>query len=980
MLDNIINLSNAQTNWYKYPGNPVFEPGKKGDWDQNIIDFAILYDYDQYHMWYSAWAKDATGHSAFGSASSHDGIHWTKYEGNPLIFDCNGSPWDEKYWTFDVIRKDSLYLMWYTAESKASGQLANIGFAWSQDGLNWTKHADPVLQHGDRESWEAAGIGGPCVLYEDGRYHMWYNGVSYRMPKVVRVGYATSEDGIHWEKYPANPVFDAGEQGTFDDHWVVANDVTHNGSEFKMWYFGWNYIQFEIGLATSDDGINWTRSFANPVLKTGDIGSWDMQMIAVADVITFDSISRMFYWGSNNVSSKLGYATTSAKEKQLWERAEIVMPQREIRVQIFNNLEYIKVDSLIRIIPELSGRDLIDAFNKLALAYSLNDDEKSYYYANKALKLANKARYPKGRAMALYCKGNSQYVLDNYSGALVSQLLALWIFDSLGMQNEAANLLSQIASIHSFTGSHEQAAGYHKQALEIFEALYDTGSVMRTLDYLGHEKLMAGDTGEAINTFHQRLSMAKSITDYRAEGFTYEALGVSYSGFSLDTSMYYFANARMIWDTLEWSQLGINYLKVAETYFASGPQYYSKAEEYFLKSYDILLASIGAGQDQLRLIGGMAELYLETGRHEKAKEYLDLSLEMCHTYISKHDHQMYVSLNNKLEYGIFLKAFMEKAYRLYYRLDIVLKDKDAALQHFQMATAWSDSVYSDRNWKKVAMIQAEHETEISKSQISVLEKDNELKNLTIHQSRVYLFALGGIFIIFIFMALLFVRQNKIRAEHKAVVLEQKLLRLQMNPHFIFNALSGIMNAINKKELRKATDYLGSFSQLLRSTLQGSREEYIHLEEEIRSLKNYLDLQSLRFANKFEYTIEIDEKIDQENTIIPPMLIQPFVENAVEHGISHKEEKGNIKLSFKLADKKLICEVEDDGVGRAKASELKYSVRNTHKSLATKIIQDRIQILNKKSKIRISLAIVDLKTDDGVASGTRVILKLPYLID
>jgi LytS/YehU family sensor histidine kinase len=129
-----------------------------------------------------------------------------------------------------------------------------------------------------------------------------------------------------------------------------------------------------------------------------------------------------------------------------------------------------------------------------------------------------------------------------------------------------------------------------------------------------------------------------------------------------------------------------------------------------------------------------------------------------------------------------------------------------------------------------------------------------------------------------------------------------------------------------------------------------------------------------------YKIQVDERIDLENAIIPPMLVQPLIENAIEHGIRHKQGKGNVFVRLMLEGKKVICEVEDDGVGREKAWETEYQVRKQHKSLATNIIQDRIRTLNKKLKHKIKLNIIDLKTESNVSIGTKAVLDLPYLLD
>ncbi len=214
-------------------------------------------------------------------------------------------------------------------------------------------------------------------------------------------------------------------------------------------------------------------------------------------------------------------------------------------------------------------------------------------------------------------------------------------------------------------------------------------------------------------------------------------------------------------------------------------------------------------------------------------------------------------------------------------------------------------------------------------------------------------------------------------EHKTVLLEQKLLRLQMNPHFIFNALSNIMNFMEEKNTNSAIRYLSTFSKLLRTTLESNRKDTILLEQEISGLTNYLELQKLRYEDKFEYAVEVDDRLDPEEVTIPPMLIQPFIENAIEHGIQQKQTTGHIKVRFMQKDDKIICEIEDDGVGREKAWETKYKTRTTHTSLATAIITDRIQAINKKMKQKIRLDIIDLKSGNNEPLGTKVVLDMPW---
>jgi LytS/YehU family sensor histidine kinase len=199
----------------------------------------------------------------------------------------------------------------------------------------------------------------------------------------------------------------------------------------------------------------------------------------------------------------------------------------------------------------------------------------------------------------------------------------------------------------------------------------------------------------------------------------------------------------------------------------------------------------------------------------------------------------------------------------------------------------------------------------------------------------------------------------------------------MNPHFIFNALSNILSFIERNDNKKASNYLATFSKLLRNTLESTREDMVSFEKEVGTLRNYLELQKLRYGDQFDFNISVDEQIDGEDIAIPPMLVQPFIENAIEHGIRHKKSSGKIDVRFVLKENNIQCEVEDDGVGRKKAWEMESGKRSGHKSLATDIIRDRIQNLNKKLKQKIQLEIIDKISENAEATGTKVLLDLPY---
>ncbi len=207
--------------------------------------------------------------------------------------------------------------------------------------------------------------------------------------------------------------------------------------------------------------------------------------------------------------------------------------------------------------------------------------------------------------------------------------------------------------------------------------------------------------------------------------------------------------------------------------------------------------------------------------------------------------------------------------------------------------------------------------------------------------------------------------------------ERKALRLQMNPHFVFNALDAISGFIFKNEPKEAVRYLTSFAKLMRLTLESSRETRVPLQNELQLLKNYIDLEQLRFGQSFDYTIEVDDEIDIYEDHIPPMLIQPFVENAILHGLRSKSDgRGELTLRFDLKDDYLQCSIRDNGVGREKSREL--SAKRGKSSLATSITEERIALLSKSLGKPVRFQINDLQNDNGEAAGTEVIITFPQL--
>jgi ligand-binding sensor domain-containing protein len=220
-----------------------------------------------------------------------------------------------------------------------------------------------------------------------------------------------------------------------------------------------------------------------------------------------------------------------------------------------------------------------------------------------------------------------------------------------------------------------------------------------------------------------------------------------------------------------------------------------------------------------------------------------------------------------------------------------------------------------------------------------------------------------------------IEKEKVEMEKNLIELEQEASRLQMNPHFIFNALNSIQGFITTNDAVQAKKYLTKFSRLMRLILENAREKYIPLQNEIEMLDNYLEFERLCKNNKFEYRITADPGIDTENLEIPPMMIQPFVENAILHGIKNKEGHGLVSISFGLKSSTLICEVTDDGIGRQKAAEVNAKYNVNHKSTAIHVTQKRLEQLQMISGQQAGFLIFDLNKD-GSPAGTKVVISIP----
>lgn len=267
----------------------------------------------------------------------------------------------------------------------------------------------------------------------------------------------------------------------------------------------------------------------------------------------------------------------------------------------------------------------------------------------------------------------------------------------------------------------------------------------------------------------------------------------------------------------------------------------------------------------------------------------------------------------------------------------------------------------------------------TQKQVELLEKDRladsnkiALQNKSLLFQKwiigISLFALIGALV-----AVFLIYKNSKAKRRANLLLALKSLRIQMNPHFIFNALNSVNNYISQQDERAANKFLSEFSKLMRMVMEYSQHDFITLSQEKNILELYLKLEHHRFQDKFNYTFEVDDELDTEYILLPPMLIQPYIENAIWHGLRYKEEKGMLSISIQKNQNFIIITIDDNGIGRTKSLEIKTKNQKEHNSTGMKNIESRLDILNEVYNTKIKVDVQD-KNLDG--SGTKVLIQIP----
>lgn len=562
----------------------------------------------------------------------------------------------------------------------------------------------------------------------------------------------------------------------------------------------------------------------------------------------------------------------------------------------------------------------------------------------------------RGVGQALWYQGNFQQSIDTIK-------LSIDYFTKLNNISEIADAFVTIADVYGDQGNYEKAFEKAREGLRLNDSLKNKYNVVLSLAQLGTLYKSIGDYTSAMDYYRKGYNLFpdKESWSYRHLSHLTGDLFCELQQF--DSAQYYYRQSFSgdIKNKSARMRLGNFFLQQKK---------YDSALYYFSGLYSELKGG-GEGNIYFNIMLGMGKLYLQTGELSKATFFADKTLDLA-------------QIGNS-------KLVVRDACRLLSQIYDTLKQPGPAFRYYKQYVAMKDSVITDQFKGKLYAFKQVAEDEKKLAQIELLQKEKLISEQKLKGNNllrnILLIGIISLAIIgfIIFRNIILKRKNeKLESERiqtvlqkRASDLEMQALRAQMNPHFIFNCLSSINRFILKNEPDKASDYLTSFSRLIRLVLINSQKSLIVLEDEVEMLRLYIEMEQLRFKNSFDYSITYSNNIEQANVLIPPLLLQPFCENAIWHGLMHKEGRGHLSITFAVQQNSLRCVITDDGIGRAKAGELKNQSPEKLKSLGLKLTAERLALFNEDNSVKTFYEMEDITDEDGNIKGTKVILHIRY---
>ena len=675
-----------------------------------------------------------------------------------------------------------------------------------------------------------------------------------------------------------------------------------------------------------------------------------------------------------------------------------------------------KLDSLKKMLPGLHDREHVDCLNALGEEYFFHfiHSDSALKYTNLAFQKASAIQYTTGQGVSLSIEAGvygrllrnpglmeqkskqaiallkNEKALEDLSTAYYNLSLAYSLLGKHDSADHAAFKAKEIAliahdklnegwAIQAIGFNFSKKGEYWKAFENLIESqrlgkeLNDSLLVSVSLAFIARSFNRAGDPNTALSYYHQALLYAPPflLVWPHVEDMAYAHMQLK----QYDSVLYYQQKHRSNLDLVTTDP------KIRKEFI---PSFWGLSVDVQIarKQYDKVLSDILPLLDQQRAnrdINLLMQSLLNLGKVYEGKGDYPAALGFARELI-----ELSGKSNNR--------QFSKEGFYLISSVFDQLNKRDSAYIFYRKYIVIRDSMESAQFAQRTALYLAEAE---SKSRIRILQKDKELneQQLVVNKKQLQKQSnlkniLGISLLVCVLIAGLVIRninlkrkndrllgeQTHLALERKALELEMQALRAQMNPHFIFNCLSAIDNLIQTNQSDKATTYLARFAKLIRSVLDSSKNNRVTFQHDFETIRLYLEMEQFRCNNKFNYQLTADNELLQGDYKVPPLIVQPFVENAIHHGLLNKEDNNRqLKVQAQLKGEYIVYSITDNGVGRNKAAIIKQVNKPDHRSYGIAITKERIQLHNK-NQVNGDVEITDLE-NNGMATGTKATIRI-----
>lgn len=605
-----------------------------------------------------------------------------------------------------------------------------------------------------------------------------------------------------------------------------------------------------------------------------------------------------------------------------------------------------------------------------ALHVSTKDPSKAFDYLEKALSVSITDGDKLAEGKSYQSLGKINFGLNQADLAISYYLKAILIFENEKEKELLNQTRTLLADAYALNKQPEKALDYYEKSLTYYKKQSNQDQALAIRNKIASIYTSVGKTKKAEDIYKDVAQDAAKTGNKKIEIEAQNKLSDIYIETNQSNLAFNSLNKTgKLANSENDVQAFSNTLKKKSNLFRTNKQYNSELQ---LRNQIIDLETKNnnlpeVAQQNLE-IGNM---YLAQNKAKEAIPAIDNSIKIAEQTGDLEQKSVALQTLSKAysQQGDFTNAY--ETYKKYVEtIDVLYKSKEEALKA-------SADVASAISAKLQRLNLIEKELSLSEKTLDVLKQEHLVNQKELQSRKIFNISMGIAFLVLTIASVLIYRSS-VQKRRANQMLALKSLRSQMNPHFIYNSLNSVNNYISKSDEKSANKFLSDFSRLMRAVMDNSKHDFVTIASEVQILEVYLKLEHSRFSDKFDYQFNIDPALETEQHLIPPMLIQPFIENAIWHGLRYRDDKGNLKVTLNKDFESVKVEIKDNGIGRKKSEELKTKNQKEHSSTGLRNIENRISIINQLYHTKIRLSIVDIDNDHE--TGTHVILTIPVKHD